>query len=78
MFQPLAALEGSRTTDGNGLDAQPQGPDSTIRATSRRPHRVRDRCPRPCLVGLGGDEDTKKRELLETRACTKSNASIMK
>ena len=26
MFQPLAALEGSPTTDGNGVDAQPQGP----------------------------------------------------
>lgn len=77
-------LEGSRATDGSGLDAQPQGPRldyqgylATSASRSRqmssalsfinnyidRFHTVLP--ARGDLVDLGGDEDSRKRELLE-------------
>ena len=77
-------LEGSRTSDGNGLDAQPQGPrldyqgylatsasrsrqmSSALSLINNYIDRFHTVLPaRGDLVDLGGDEDSRKRELLE-------------
>ena len=77
-------LEGSRTNDGNGIDAQPQGPrldyqgylatsasrsrqmSSALSLINNYIDRFHTVLPaRGDLVDLGGDEDSRKRELLE-------------